>query len=300
MPHDPTLNPVEILLALGVSDATNITPVHGGSATAIWRVTHGSMTSALRVFRPDQAATYQREIEAMQAARQADLPVPGIRASALWQERGVLLLSWCRGVPLWQAIRQHPWLVLSLGKAFGRTQALIHRIAAPAPWHQQRSDWIDWAGPADPHLHTALQQVGDPTVVLLHLDYHPLNVLTDGTQITAILDWTNTQAGDRRADVARTYTILMVEPYMPGRQPLLLSLIRRLLAWSWQRGYQEVGGSLSDMAWFYVWAGSMMVQDLAPRVTNPGSWWQPQHLQQIQNWTATWKQRAEHVPRTSL
>ena len=293
MPHDPALNPVDILAALGITTATAITPVHGGTDTALWRVTHGSMTSALRVFRPEQAATYQREIEAMEAARQAHVPVPTIRASAVWQERPVLLLSWCPGVPLWQAIRQHPWRGWSLGRAFGRTQAQIHQIPPPAPWHHQRPDWIDWAGPEEQRLQTALQHVADSTPALLHLDYHPLNVLTDGTHITAVLDWANTRGGDPRADVARTYTILMVEPYGPGRQPLVVSLVRRLLTWSWRRGYEQVGGVLSDMAWFYVWAGAVMVRDLAPRVSNPQSWWQPQHLAHIQDWTTTWKQRAK-------
>ena len=293
MPHHPTLNPTDILTALGITTVTAITPVHGGTDTALWRVEHDSMTSVLRVFRSEQAETYQREIEAMEVARQAHVPVPTIRAAGVWQERPVLLLSWCPGVPLWEAIRQQPWRVWSLGKAFGRTQAQIHQIPSHARWHHQRTDWIGWAGPEQHRLQTALQHVARPAPALLHLDYHPLNILTDGTQITAVLDWANTRVGDPRADVARTYTILMVEPYTPGRQPLVVSLVRRLLTWSWRRGYEQVGGVLSDMAWFYVWAGAVMVRDLAPRVSNPQSWWQPQHLEQIQDWTTTWKQQAE-------
>jgi aminoglycoside phosphotransferase (APT) family kinase protein len=293
MPHDPTLNPTDILTALGITTVTTITPVHGGTDTALWRVEHGSMTSALRVFRPEQAATYQREFEAMEVARQAHLPVPIIQAAGVWHERPVLLLSWCPGIPLWQAIRQQPWRVWSLGTAFGRTQAQIHHIPNHARWQRQRTDWIDWAGPQEHRLQTALQHVARSVPALLHLDYHPLNVLTDGTQITAVLDWANSRIGDPRADVARTYTILMVEPYMPGRQPLMVSLVRRLLTWSWRRGYEQVAGALSDMAWFYVWAGAVMVRDLAPRVTNLQSWWQAQHLAHIQDWTSRWKQQAE-------
>ena len=97
MPHDPTLNPTDILTALGITTVTAIIPVHGGTDTALWRVEHGSLTSALRVFRPEQAATYQREIEAMEAARQAQVPVPTIRASGVWHERPVLLLSLSMG-----------------------------------------------------------------------------------------------------------------------------------------------------------------------------------------------------------
>lgn len=293
MPHDPTLNPADILTALGVTTATAVTPVHGGSDTAIWRVEHGSATSALRVFRPEQAETCQREIEAMEAARQARVPVPAIRAAGVWNERPVLLLSWCAGVPLSDAIRRQPWQVWSLGTAFGRTQALIHHIPTRAPWRHQRTDWIGWAGPDERRLQEALQRIARPAPALLHLDYHPLNVLTDGTRLTAVLDWANTRVGDPRADVARTYTILTVEPYTPGRQPIAVSFVRRLLALSWRRGYEQVAGALPDMAWFYAWAGKVMARDLARRVSDPQSWWQPGHLAQIRDWAAAWERRAD-------
>lgn len=296
MPHDPLLNPVDILTSLGITTTTVITPVHGGTDTAIWRVEHDSMTSALRVFRPEQAQVYQCEIEAMETARHADVPVPTIRATGVWQERPILLLSWCAGVPLWEAIRHQPWRLWSLGTAFGRIQAHIHHIPTPPRWHYQQRDWIGWAGEDQQRLQTALQQVARPTPALLHLDYHPLNVLTDGTQITAVLDWANARMGDPRADVARTYTILMVEPYTPRRQPFMMSVVRRLLMWSWQGGYEQVAGEVSNMAWFYAWAGAVMVRDLAPRVQDPESWWRPQHLTDIRDWATRWQQRAEHAP----
>jgi aminoglycoside phosphotransferase (APT) family kinase protein len=292
MPHDQTLDPTDILTTLGVT-ATAMTPVQGGTDTTIWRVEHNSTTSALRVFRPQQAETCRREIAAMQAAHQAHVPTPTIQASGVWQERPVLLLSWCPGVPLWDAIRQQPWRIWPIGTAFGRTQAQIHQITTRALERQQPADWLSWAGQDDQRLQTALRQVASPSPALLHLDYHPLNVLTDGTRITAVLDWANARMGDPRADVARTYTILMVEPYTAGRQSLAVSLARRLLARSWRRGYEQVAGRLSNMTWFYVWAGSVMVRDLAPRVSNPQSWWRPRHLEHIQDWTARWRQRAE-------
>jgi aminoglycoside phosphotransferase (APT) family kinase protein len=249
--HDPTINPTDILAALGVTTASAITPVHGGTDTALWRVEHGSLTSALRVFRPEQAGTYQCEIEAMEVARQARLPVPTIRASAVWHERRVLLLSWCPGVPLWQAVRQHPWRVWSLGSAFGRTQAQLHHIPARAHWQHLQADWIGWAGAEEPRLQSALQQLARPAPALLHLDYHPLNVLTDGRQITAVLDWANARVGDPRADVARTYTILMVEPYIPAGN--------RWRSPSFAVSWHGVGGAAMNK-WrgrYRIWPGSM-------------------------------------------
>jgi hypothetical protein len=158
---------------------------------------------------------------------------------------------------------------------------------------QSLADWIAWAGAAEPALQAALRRTAGDESSFLHLDYHPLNVLTDGRSITAVLDWANARAGDPRADVARTYTILVVEPHGPGRQSLAWSVVRRLFAWCWQQGYRQVAGPLKDMPLFYAWAGAVMARDLAPRVTNPASWWQEQHLDAIQQWARQWKWRDE-------
>src|SRR5438046_2076220 len=77
--------------------------------------------------------------------------------------------------------------------------------------------------------------------VLLHLDFHPLNVLVSGKQVSAVLDWANARAGDPRADVARSYSILVVAP---PRQSRAVELLRRLLAAAYRRGYEREAGPL--------------------------------------------------------
>jgi aminoglycoside phosphotransferase (APT) family kinase protein len=289
-------DPTDILKALEVQVVTSISSVQGGTDTAIWRVEHDSVISALRVFRPDQLTVCLREIEVMQTAHQAGVRVPAIRAHTVWQDRPALLLEWSHGEPLWDVIRRQPWRIWRLAQSFGQMQAHIHRIAMQPDWRYQRSDWIEWAG-LDAAIQQNLTAIARPTPRVLHLDYHPWNVLADSTQITAVIDWANTRIGDPRADLARTYTILMVEPYMPGRQPLFLSLVRRLLCAGWQNGYARYAEPVTDMAWFYTWAGTVMVRDLASRVQNPASWWQTHHLKQIQDWAAMWKKRAEQETR---
>src|SRR5262245_5697124 len=105
MSHEPNFDPADILATLRISSVRMMTPVHGGTDTAIWQVEHVSMVSALRVFRAEQAEACRREIAAMQAAHQAHVPVPAIHASGVWHERPVLLLSWCPGITLRDAIR---------------------------------------------------------------------------------------------------------------------------------------------------------------------------------------------------
>ncbi|HYB89435.1 MAG TPA: phosphotransferase [Candidatus Binataceae bacterium] len=43
---------------------------------------------------------------------------------------------------------------------------------------------------------------------LLHLDYHPQNVMVHGTSVTGVIDWVNTDVGDRHLDAAMTAAIL--------------------------------------------------------------------------------------------
>ncbi|HVB09814.1 MAG TPA: phosphotransferase, partial [Bacillota bacterium] len=108
---------------------------------------------------------------------------------------------------------------------------------------------------------------------LLHGDYHPLNVLTDGERITAVLDWTNAAAGDPRTDVARTLSILRLEGRVPGRFPLELRRVLAPFERAWLAGY---GGDLPD-AIFRAWAGAFMADDMAAK--RP-----PDHIARVRRW----------------
>src|SRR5688572_11272468 len=124
------LDPDAILAELGIHDAQSFTPVRGGWDTAIWRVERPDGPAALRLFRAEQAASFAREVAAMTAARAHGLPVPEVLAQGVWQERPVVLLSWCAGKTLAGALRAQPWRARSLGRAFGEMQARIHAVPA--------------------------------------------------------------------------------------------------------------------------------------------------------------------------
>jgi fructosamine-3-kinase len=74
--HDPSLDPYTILKTLGVQTIHAVVPVAGGSDTALWRVEHDQMTSALRVFRATQVPAYLRELARMEVAARHGIPVP--------------------------------------------------------------------------------------------------------------------------------------------------------------------------------------------------------------------------------
>ncbi|MGH7926072.1 MAG: phosphotransferase [Candidatus Binatus sp.] len=43
---------------------------------------------------------------------------------------------------------------------------------------------------------------------LVHMDYHPQNVMVNGVRVTGVIDWVNTDVGDRHLDAAMTAVIL--------------------------------------------------------------------------------------------
>jgi aminoglycoside phosphotransferase (APT) family kinase protein len=130
------------------------------------------------------------------------------------------------------------------------------------------------------------------TDVLLHLDFHPMNVMLSGARPTAILDWAYASAGDPRADLARTVSILRLAPTPPEIPQILTLMFRRLLELGWRRGYEQVAGPFGDMAIFYAAAGAMVVRDFTPKVGLPGVWLKPSDLERVRGWASLWRQRA--------
>src|SRR2546430_11709017 len=125
------LDPHAILQTLGLLDAANVTLVHGGTDTTIWRVEKAEKVYALRVFRQGQDNGCQQEQEAMHTVQEAGLPVPQVYAAGSWHEHPVLLLAWVPGRPIAEELFAHPWQARYLGMIFGRMQAMIHALTAP-------------------------------------------------------------------------------------------------------------------------------------------------------------------------
>jgi aminoglycoside phosphotransferase (APT) family kinase protein len=279
------LQPLDILHALGINETATVTPVQGGYDMAMWKVEHEGQTYALRVFRAGAHEDCEHEQVVMAAARAAGLPVPEVHRAGVWQDCPALLITWLTGRMLADELHARPWRLWRLGIAFGRMQAAIHAIPAPALLLQQLDAWIDWQSEAEPALQNRLRHLpaGKPT--LLHLDYHLNNVLTDGKQITGVVDWTNALAGDPRADAARTISILRVDPL--ARKPLIQWLGLQIFELAWRIGYQREHGRLHDMAIFYAWAGTVIQRNLAHRYKQ-----RPQELLPARRWTNKWKARA--------
>ena len=283
-------DPRAVLAALGIRDTGEPMRVAGGMDTMIWRVEVAGSPYALRLFRAEQRETCDREQVAMRAAERS-VPVPRIHAAGMWEGRPALLLTWCAGEPLARVLFQEPWRVLRLGARFGQMHARIHAVSAPAGPSDDPYGWIEWAGPVEAAMQARLREAAGDAASLLHLDYHPLNVMTDGREITAILDWANAHRGDPRADIARSVTLFRLSPIRGIRRWRTVPL-RRLLEVAWRVGYTRTAGYPSDMALFYAWAGDAMLHDYSPRLEQPDTPYTPAVMEKIRQWTVRWKGRA--------
>jgi aminoglycoside phosphotransferase (APT) family kinase protein len=279
------IDPLPILAGLGIGQPGKVTPISGGWDTSLWRVDDGEHAYALRVFRPEQAQTCHREAVVMRALGDFGLPVPAVHAEGSTDGVPALLLGWCPGRPVLQEIRASPWRIWRLGVAMGRVHARIHAVDV--------SDALERAL-------TAVPQIEDTSTRLsvLHLDYHPLNVMTNGNAITGVLDWANVAVGDRRVDLARTVTLLRLAPLPPGTPSVVGAALRAALELAWRRGYRgrQTTDPFEGMEPFYIWAGAMMERDLRPKLGKPGVWLQESDLLHIHRWTMS---RRPRVP-TSL
>ncbi len=288
----PELDPRAILAALGYgAGVTAITRVTGGRDTAIWRIERGDATYVLRVFRPEQAHIARREAAIMRETVPG-VPIPAVQATGEWAGRPALLLHWCAGHTLLDALRADPRRFQALARLFGATQARLHAAPAPPFLLAEERSWIDWAGAGAGPLGARLRTVATDPPSILHFDYHPLNLLVAADQVTGLIDWANVHVGDRRADLARTLTILRFAPHEPGPTATALRLLSRLLEAGWRRGYRAVAGPLGGMAPFYAWAGIALLNDLAPHAGQPADRLATAHTAPIRRWIARWERVA--------
>ena len=262
------IDPLEIMRTLGFAGRFSASPLAQNRGKGVWRLQGEQGTFALRVLRPGEDETARHEREAMEAARAAGAPVPEVLAAGTSDRRPVLLLSWCEGQTVHAAVRARPWTAYGLGLLCGRGQAELNR--RPAPPAVASSPWLTRFGPLEPELLERLERVEASPPGLLHLDLHAGNVLVAGDEIRGLLDWTNACAGDPRADLARTWSLLVSQPAGGGPRARAAAFVLRLLAAGWHRGYEQVAGRQEDLLLFRIWALTVLEQTTSSEVERFG------------------------------
>lgn len=245
------IDPYAILRELGFSGPYSVSVLAENRGKGVWRVQGDDGTFALRVLRPGEQGTALAESGAMEAARGGGAPAPRVVAAGTWETRPVMLLSWCEGRTLRHAGRERPWAAFALGIACGRAQARLN--AQPAPADLLGTPWITRFGDVDPELGSRLTAAEGSSAHLLHLDFHPDNVLVSGRTVAGLVDWTNACGGDGRADLARSWSLL-THRERGGARARATALVWRVVAAGWQRGYEQVAGPQRDILVFRIWA----------------------------------------------
>ena len=99
------------------------------------------------------------------------------------------------------ALGRWPERATSLGEVCGEVLARIHAVTIPV---DPDRGWLRWSGlGSDDPFYQQLDAFARHDR-LLHLDFHPLNVLTDGVRVTAVLDWYHGSRGTSSAGTSES------------------------------------------------------------------------------------------------
>ncbi len=247
----------KILCEMGIPSYVSCEEVHGGKDSKVFRVeVQKGKTYALRLLPSHKHEQFIREKSMIQLASGHGIRVPEVHSVILFEGFSAMLMEWVSGKPIFIELLERPQNAKKIGFEFGLVQATINRISLPMSTYNK-----SWLSPSngEEEIFNKISHTSQ-NHNLLHLDYHPLNVLTDGEKITGVIDWANATAGDYRFDIARTLSILKIEGYKHFKDHL--EVIDDFEA-GWLEGYEQVAGRLEAAPLFNAWAGFRMKRDLA-------------------------------------
>lgn len=191
---------------LGLPPEAVVEPAPDGATGTVWRVRTATASYTMRL--ASSSRLTDGRLAAIAAARDAGLPAPELIRRASTPDGEAVLLSWLPGGPMYGSLRRDPTRARRWGQLTGELQRRLHEIDAPDAVIDVRAEGLH---PFD----AGRSIVGLPEGrALLHLDWHPLNLLVDEREerICGIVDWDNARRGHPLLDLARTHSLLTVEP----------------------------------------------------------------------------------------
>jgi hypothetical protein len=289
------IDPRKALAGLGYAETSEPQRVKGGWDTLLWRFgTPDGREHSLRVFiLPTRQEIAWRERIALETCARAGLPAPRVEKVGEVQGLPALVLSWCPGLPILSFIEKRPWALWRLGRLFGRTQAQLHTVTPPPEFVEKAPDDLLKRVPdgyADLVAHASSLKLS--TSYFIHMDFHPINLVSDGTSVTGILDWSYAAAGDPRADLARTEITLLAAPIPPGPFRPLLNLVRNLILRAWRSGYEELAGPMPDFRHLRAWAGATLLLETELDMGRPGVWATEETAERFRRMIDLWAREA--------
>lgn len=285
----------QALTALGYTETSEPQRVKGGWDTLLWRFgTPDGREHSLRLFvLPTRQEIARRERIALETCARVGLPAPRVEKVGEVEGLPALVLSWCPGLSILSFIEKKPWTLWRLGRLFGRTQAQVHAVDPPAEFVETApDDWVSRVPEQYTNLVAHMLSLKLSTSSLIHMDFHPINLVSDGSSVTGILDWSYAAAGDPRADLARTEITLLAAPIPPGPLRPLLNLARNLILRAWRSGYQEVAGPMPDYRHLRAWAGATLLLETELTMDRPGMWATEEDVQNLRRMIDVWAREA--------
>lgn len=263
------------LARTGFPSDIEISPMAPGLGhTTLWRITgpdtHGDLV--LRVFPTGDTVVADREALAMGAAGAAGLPVPAVLATGEIEDRRVLLISLVPGATVAAALEEAE-RAFALGETLGTLLGRLNAIAAPADL-APRDAWLDRAGPALAPLRGRLAAMPNADR-LLHLDYHPENVLLSEGEVTGIIDWTNALAGPPHIDLGRSRATLQTVRLLPTVPPEVAATVEQFVD-GLVTGHAAVHGPDPEPDLSLAWGFGTICVDFSRHVERPGTWVTPE------------------------
>ena len=289
------VDPRQALAALGYSETSEPERVTGGWDTLMWKFTtpEGREHSLRIYYQPRRDEVARRERVALAACAQGGLPAPRIETVGEFESLPAVVLSWCSGRPLLSVIERRPWSIWRMGRLFGAAQAQVHAVTPPAEFVEGAPDnWVRQVGEEHADLAAHVRGLQPTTSSLIHMDFHPLNLISDGTRITGIVDWASAAAGDPRADLARTVFTMRAMPVPPGPVKPVLNVGRGLALRAWRSGYKDVAGSMPDYRPFLAWAGATLLYGMDQVIDRPGVWGTQKDLMKFRGLVDLWAREA--------
>ncbi len=289
------IDPRKALAALGYGETSEPRRVKGGWDTLLWRFgTPDGREHSLRVFcLPRREEFARRERLALETCAKGGLPAPRVETSGEVEGLPAMVLSWCPGATLWSFVEKRPWALWRLGRLFGRTQAQMHAVTPPAEFLEKAPDeWVSRVTQQYSDLAAHASSVGLSTSSLIHMDYHPLNLASDGATITGILDWAYAAAGDPRADLARTEITLLWAPMPPGPTRRLLNLARNVFLRAWRSGYEQLAGRTPHFRPLRAWAGATLLAEMELVIDQPNVWGTQADIERLRRMIDVWAWQA--------
>lgn len=229
----------------------------------------GTQRYVVRIFPESGHENAEREQLAMTAAVRHRLPVPSVVLKGMVVSRPALVTEFVVGCTVLEELRKRRGESRAIGKTMGETLGHLHEIPAPAGITRYRHDWVDRGGPALDAIRRMLLELPRQDR-LIHLDYHPMNVLVDDGCVTGVIDWENALAGPPHMDVARSRAILHVAKEtkrVPAGEKDVLDQFEH----GFVEGHESAIGRDPHPELSAAWGAAMTVEDLAGHLGKPGS-----------------------------